>query len=116
MAGWGELVDPARMKKDQQQSQRAELLAAVKRGESVAEAAQRLWVPKSTAYNWVRSAARAERALALAAQPRFVELVAEALPRTTLVVRVGAAEIEVCAGFDAALLRAVVTALANGAA
>ncbi|MDX2090254.1 MAG: helix-turn-helix domain-containing protein, partial [Kofleriaceae bacterium] len=76
------------MKKNQQQSDRAELLAAVKRGESVAEAARRLWVPKSTAYNWVRSAARAELPLALTAQPRFVELVAEAMPRTALVVRV----------------------------
>lgn len=52
----------------------------------------------------------------LAPPPTFVELVAEAMPRAAMVVRVGAAEIDVSAGFDAALLRAVVSALADGAA
>lgn len=97
-------------------SERADLVAAVKRGEPVATAARRLWVPMSTAYRWMRQATSEGMPPTLAPPPTFVELVAEAMPRAAMVVRVGAAEIDVSAGFDAALLRAVVSALADGAA
>jgi transposase-like protein len=85
---------------------RGELIQAVRRGAAVATAAGRVGVPLSTAYQWVR-AAKAEAAPA----PTFVEVVAERSTRSTIRVRIGAAEIEVRAGFDARLLREVVDAL-----
>ncbi len=103
------------MKKIYKRSDRVELVAAVKRGESVATAARRLWVPMSTAYNWVRKSGDEGVALALAPQPTFVELVTRAAPRAAMVVRVGSAEIEVHAGFDARLLREVAEALGGEA-
>lgn len=78
-------------------------------------AAARLGVSVSTAYAWLRAAANAKRATGMATTgPSFVELVPVSASATgPLVVRVGVAEIEVRGGFDAALLRAVVTALAG---
>ena len=91
------------------QGERSELIRAVtKRGEAVAIAAARLGVSVSTAYRWIRLAAEATTpALAL----QFVEVVPERAARPAIVVRVGGAEIEVRAGFDAQLLRAVAAAL-----
>ena len=89
---------------------RAELVAAVRRGEPVPTAARRLGVTLSTAYRWMRPRATSEQALARA-QPTFVELVAAGAGGTALVVRVGPAEIEVRVGFDRALLREVVATL-----
>ncbi|HEX4450804.1 MAG TPA: hypothetical protein VH143_08050 [Kofleriaceae bacterium] len=65
-------------------------------------------MPVSTAYRWMRVAAA--RALS-APRPTFVEVVAEREMRSMILVRVGAAEIEVRAGFDARLLREVVEAI-----
>jgi transposase-like protein len=88
-------------------NERRELIRAVReRGETVVSAAARLRVPAPTAYRWVRLAAKA-------AAPTFVEVVAERDTHSTIRVRVGVAEIEVRAGFDARLLRAVVEALGD---
>lgn len=84
--------------------ERRELVRAVReRGETVVSAAARLRVPMPTAYRWVRLAKSLPA-------PAFVEVVPERDARSALVVRVGAAEIEVRAGFDARLLREVVEA------
>jgi len=82
----------------------------VKRGEPVPIAARRLGVTVSTAYKWIRLTKAPEQALARA-QPTFLELVTSSAGGTTVIVRVGPAEIEVRAGFDRDLLRAVVTTL-----
>jgi len=84
------------------------LRAVIGHGQAVRPTARRLGIPVSTAYQWAQ-AARAERRGT--ASPRFVELVAPAEP---IVVRVGAAQIDVRAGFDGELLGAVVEALAQG--
>ena len=90
--------------------ERGELIRAVQRGEAVTTASARLGVPVSTAYRWMRVVAA--RALS-APLPTFVEVVAEREMRSTILVRVGAAEIEVRAGFDARLLREVVDTLGS---
>jgi transposase-like protein len=107
------VTDGGRMRKIYKQSERAELVAAVQRGEAVPTAARRLGVRTSTAYGWTR---RSRRSLTAppATSPTFIEVVAAGAP-SAVVVRVGTAEIEVRAGFDAGLLRAVVAAL-DGAA
>jgi transposase-like protein len=92
------------------QQDRAELVAAVKRGEPVPDAAKRFGIARSTVYTWIR---RADAASSAPVQPRFMELVTESRD-VGLVVRVGAAEIEVRPGFDGELLRAVVTVLGGG--
>lgn len=70
----------------------------------------------STAFRWLRvEADAAGRARHDEAVPTFVELVPVRPAAPALVVRVGAAEIEVGAGFDGALLRAVVAALSEAA-
>jgi transposase-like protein len=98
------------MKKIYMPSDRAELVTAVRRGETVPSAARRLGVTTSTAYAWVRSKSSES---APSKSPAFLELMTAA--PTALVVRVGVAEVEVRAGFDADLLRAVVAALDGGA-
>lgn len=75
-------------------------------------AAARLGVPVSTAYRWMRAAAAES---SVKPGPTFVEVVAERAEKSKLLVRVGVAEIEVRAGFDAALLREVAEALGGGA-
>lgn len=90
--------------------ERGELIRAVQRGEAVTTASARLGVPVSTAYRWMRAVAA--RALS-APPPTFVEVVAERETRSTILVHIGAAEIEVRAGFDARLLREVVDALGS---
>jgi transposase-like protein len=101
-------VDDGRMRKIYTQSEREELVAAVKRGEPVPRAARRLGVKLPSAYAWLR---RAESEVApVAQQPTFLELVT-AQRHVGLVVRVGTVEIEVRNGFDPNLLRAVVETL-----
>lgn len=88
--------------------ERRELIRAVReRGEKVTSAAARLRVPKATAYRWMRDATNP------VPSPIFVEVVPEREVRSTIHVRVGVAEIEVRAGFDAHLLREVVVALGD---
>jgi|SRR5579883_2459417 len=93
------------------ESARTELVAAVKRGETVARVARRLGVTLSTAYSWVQRAGDG----AAAPPPTFIELVTPKVAEACLVVRVGVAEIEVHAGFDPELLRAIVAALGGAA-
>jgi transposase-like protein len=92
--------------------ERGELIREVQRGEAATTAAARLGVPVSTAYRWLRAAAVNAP---LAPTPTFVEVVAERAVRSAILVRVGAAEIEVRAGFDARLLREVARALGDEA-
>jgi transposase-like protein len=93
-------------------SERSELIRAVKkRGEAVSTVAGRLGVPASTAYRWMRIA---EAEAAPVMKPTFVEVVAERAERSTILVRIGVAEIEVRAGFDGRLLREVAEALGGG--
>jgi transposase-like protein len=99
------------MRRIYEESERATLVASVKRGESVSAAAQRFGVTISTAYRWLRRSGDGERPT----QPTFIELVTTATPGTALVVRIGAAEIEVRRGFDPDLLGAVVVALGGAA-
>lgn len=78
--------------------------------------AAKLGLPASTAYRWIRElsdASTADGAL-IRAEPRFVELLPVTQLDARLVVEVSAAKIEVRTGFDAALLRSVVEALAGG--
>ena len=91
--------------------QREQLIEAVRTsGEPVAAAAERLGVTASTAYFWMK-AARATR------PPQFARLVPESGPvPASLVLRVRGVAIRVKAGFDADLLRAVVSALSARAA
>jgi transposase-like protein len=92
-------------------SERSELIRAVKKhGEAVSRVAARLGVPTSTAYRWMRFAG-VESGPVTKPKPTFVELVAEPSERSTILVRVGVAEIEVRAGFDTRLLREVAEAL-----
>jgi transposase-like protein len=91
--------------------ERSELIRAVTiRGEAVSTVAGRLGVSMSTAYRWMRVA---EAGRAPMTKPTFVEVVAERAERSTILVRVGVAEIEVHPGFEARLLREVAEALAG---
>lgn len=100
------------MRKTYLRGDRVALMTAVKRGESVREAAGRLGVGLSTAYEWVREDVPTRAA---SRSPTFVELVSAGVPAAGLIVRIGVVEIEVHPGFDAVLLRAVVDALAVAA-
>ena len=102
---------------------RYELIRRLKKHRtSVSTAAAQLGVPPSTAYRWVRTAANgridptSHETLLASSRPTFVELVPTSRVESPLVVRVGAAEIDVRAGFDAALLRSVFEALQGGGA
>ena len=79
-------------------------------GEPVKAVAERMGVSVSAAYLWVKAGRTTKR-------PQFARLVPE--PRAmvaSLVLRVGGAAIRVEPGFDAELLRAVVSALSPRAA
>jgi transposase-like protein len=105
--------------------QRAELVDLVRaEGATVADAAARLGVTRSTAYYWVRGTApsggrgRARQARAgkasLPSQPTFVRVVPSGAVDAAIAVRVGSAEIRVRRDFDPEVLRAVVEALGGG--
>lgn len=112
--------DAGGMSKTYERDEQAELIRAVTRGrESVRAAALRLGVPLSTAYGWartVRDDGPTAAPVAPAAPPTFLEWIPTAARATPMVVRVGVVELEVRAGFDPALLRAVVAALAEAEA
>ncbi len=95
-------------------------------GATVAEAAARLGVTASTAYNWMRTAttpsagqpdrnvrAKSTRIVPI---PGFVRVVASREVGAGIVVRVGGAEIHVRRDFEADVLCAVVEALRGVAA
>ena len=95
---------------------------------TVSEAATRLGVTASTAYQWMKqAAARAPRRKGTSSvpgpgsgdrsvPPTFVQLVRTGDLAATIAVRVGSAEVQVRRGFDADLLREVVEALGESAA
>ena len=86
--------------------QREQLIEAVRRsGEPVKAVATRMGVSVSTGYLWMKGAP-------VPGGPQFARLVPEPrVRRTSLVVEVGSVAIRVDPGFDAELLRAVVSAL-----
>lgn len=110
------------MRKRYTEEQRAELVRVVREEKvPLRRAALRLGVAEATAYYWVKREARegagqrsvgrrVRSATPAAGEVAFARLVAASASQP-LIVRVGAAVLEVPAGFDAALLRAVVTAL-----
>lgn len=116
------------MRKHYTGEQRSELIDLVTAGRAtVPEAAARLGVIASTAYNWMQRAAGSlkRRGAEVPTRTRrmrplvpatFVRLVRAGDLAARIAVRVGGAEIEVGRGFDADLLRAVVQALREGAA
>ncbi|MDQ3341931.1 MAG: hypothetical protein M4D80_42840 [Myxococcota bacterium] len=94
-------------------NERTELIRAVSQGsETVRAAAMRLGVPMSTAQRWVRIGAAASSPTS---KPRFVEAVVDRVEPPAIRVRVGVAQLEVRAGFDARLLREVAAALGDDA-
>lgn len=109
------------------QAERAELIRCVREsGERISVVAARLGISRKTAYNWLRPAARRRLSTTATTRPpralipAFAQLVPTmpkpATAEARLLVRVGAAEIDVRAGFEPGLLRAVVDALRGGAA
>jgi transposase-like protein len=112
------------MRRHYTDEQRAELIGLVTtRRATVSQAATRLGVTASTAYNWVRRAATTGSDVSRAVQRRqlapvssppaltFVEVARATQFDPMLVVRVDGIEIEVRRGFDAGMLRDVVAAL-----
>jgi transposase-like protein len=85
---------------------RERLVQAVLAGEPVRAVAERLGVTTSTGYLWVKQA-RKDRV------PRFARLVPADRARSALGVKVGQATIRVEPGFDAVLLREIVSALSG---
>jgi transposase-like protein len=81
----------------------------VRAGASVREAAARIGLNTSIGYRWMQAAAKL-------GAPRFARVVPGAEARRSsaaVVVRVGAATVHVEPGFDADLLRAVISALST---
>lgn len=114
------------MRKRYTGEQRFALVDLVNAGRAtVSEAATRMGVTASTAYNWMKQAAAApirrgaeqrapSRRRRQVVPPTFVQLVRAGDLAATIAVRVGSAEVQVRRGFDADLLRAVVEALRGG--
>jgi transposase-like protein len=107
--------------------QRSELVELVKvGGATVCEAAARLGVTSSTAYNWMRTTAVSvpeepagsprARSTRTVTAPVFARVVPSREIGAGIVVQVGGAEIHVRREFDADLLCAVVEALRRPAA
>ena len=108
--------DAARMPKHYTPSQRTELIRSVTTQHApVRAAASRLGVTESTAYRWLRDEG-ARPTPAASRPPTFARLVPAAAMEARLHLRIGEVEVDVRPGFDAALLRAVVAALTEGAA
>lgn len=109
------------MRRQYPAEKRKRLLALVTSGGvSVGDAARRLGVPSATAYYWVRQAAPVAPApvatQTAAPAASFVRLIRATAPMSCIEVSLGAATILVKPGFDAELLRAVVTALGGAPA
>lgn len=106
-----------RMRKRYTREQRSRLLQLLTGdGVTVPEAAAKLGVTTSAAYNWVaatRKLGKPEGTRRMAV-PTFVRLVPSATADSGIVVRVGGAEVHVQRGFDGELLQAVVANLAEG--
>ena len=111
------------MRKHYTKAQRAELVALVARGEATPRAAAgRLGVTESTAYYWLKRSGLHSAALVVGkprlrprpiGAPTFARLVPATEASRAISVRVGDVVIAVQRDFDAELLRAVVTALAE---
>ena len=106
------------MRKHYTEAQRAALLELVTTGTPLRAAARQLQVGKSTAYRWLKRARPTTpptRGVAAARptprRPTFARLIRAPADRTAMTLRVGGAVIEIHAGFDAALLRALIAAL-----
>jgi transposase-like protein len=96
------------MRKRYTAEQREQLIAQVRAGESIPVVATRMGVGTSAAYLWVKEAR--------GSKPVFAQLVsATATSVASLVVEVGRVRVHVVAGFDATLLREIVSALSDGA-
>lgn len=97
--------------------QRRELIELVTTGGvTVAEAATRMGVKPSTAYQWAREAAPSRPIRRQPEAATFVRLIPSGDSGGSLALRIGAVAIEVRRNFDGELLRAVVDALGGGAA
>lgn len=110
------------MRKQYTAEERSELIDLVtSTGTTIAAAADRLGVHRTTASNWMRRAptvalaSRTEPTKAQTAGPRFARLLRTGETAPTVEVWIGEAAIRVKPGFDAELLRAVVEALRGGA-
>jgi transposase-like protein len=113
------------MRKHYTETQRAELIALVARGEaSPRVAATRLGIPESTAYYWLKRSRRPPVAVVVTKAPRrprpttvpgFARLVPATAAVPEITIRIGDAAIAVAPDFDAELLRAVVAALTERA-
>jgi transposase-like protein len=97
------------MRKRYTAEQREQLVAEVRKtGESVQAVADRLGVTASSAHLWMKKASAARSA------PVFARVVRTPTPAgRSLTLEVGRARVRVEPGFDAALLREVVTALSD---
>ena len=96
------------MRKQYTAEQRERLVAEVRKtGESVRVVAERLGVTVSSAYLWMKEAGAPSA-------PVFARVVRATAPAgRSLVLEVGRARVRVEAGFDAELLREVVSALSD---
>jgi transposase-like protein len=107
-----------RMRRRYTSEQRSQLIELVASGKAtVVEAATRLGVGQSAAYNWVAESRKPREPSTVGpdAAPTFVRLVPrDCAADATIAVRVGEAEIQIRRGFDGAMLRAIVTALSEG--
>jgi transposase-like protein len=116
------------MRKRYTDEQRSTLVDLVIAGRAtVSEAAMRMGVTASTAYQWMKQAAAGPRRRGVEQRgpsrrrrqlvpPTFVQLVRAGDLAATIALRIGGAEVQIRRGFDADLLRAVVQALREGAA
>jgi transposase-like protein len=98
------------MRKQYTAEQRERLVAEVRRtGESVRVVAERLGVTASSAYLWMKEAGATRRS-----EPAFARVVRSAAPTgRSVTLEVGRARVRVEPGFDAGLLREVVSALSD---
>jgi transposase-like protein len=116
----------ARMRRQYTSEQRSKLVELVTGGQAtVPEAAARLGVAPATAYYWLKKQVVGRRGAQgrrggrrgadQGAATTFVRLVPSVAADAAIAIRVGGTEIQVRRGFDGDLLRAVVTALLEGA-
>ena len=82
-----------------------QFLEQVRSGASVREAAARLGLNTSIGYRWV------QKARSSSATPKFARLVPASKAPPAVTIQVGTAMLRVEAGFDAELLRSVISAL-----
>jgi transposase-like protein len=95
------------MRKRHTAEQRERLIGEVRAGERVAVAAARMGVGVSAAYLWVKEAGAPPKG------PTFARVVPSVGAAAGVVLEVGRVRVQVQAGFDAAVLRQVVSALSE---